>query len=50
MLLFQMVDDAGRALTGKQRSIVMTTNNAIPAEQILIVSFRCKLRAAPVDR
>lgn len=50
MLLFQVADDASRALTGKQHSIVMTINMVILAEQMLILSVRCKLRAMPVDR
>ncbi|KAL3587840.1 hypothetical protein FPOAC2_14148 [Fusarium poae] len=49
VLLFKVIIDAGRALTGKKRSIVMAATMAILAEPELIVPICGKLCAVPVD-
>jgi hypothetical protein len=49
MLLFKVVNNASRALTSKQRSIVTATNIAILTQPILIIPVRYKLSAVPID-
>lgn len=51
VLLLKVVNDAGRgrALTGKQRSIMTATNMAILIQPILVVPVRRKLSAVPAD-
>ena len=50
MLISQVVDDAGSALAGEQRTIVTLRQMAVLAKLVLVVAICCQLRAVLIDR